>query len=424
MRRSLPFVLCFCFCALASGMTLMALAQDVSRPSISRTTETAPANVDLVRRFYSAVAAVLATGETALFDPYVAYDLVEHPAQPGAISGREGFVRALLAVRVTFPGLRLIVDDVRVAGRDQVVARVHTEGAEQGNFLGRPVPASLGQWGPVEVWRIAGGQLVERWGDRGPSMLLPLGQAPISIDALGPGRQRVTVTRMTMEPGATLSVNNGQAIRVFAIDSGTLTVSLERHFGGSVAVTRRSAMPAVSEPGTSIATAPGDRVVTAAEANYTLSNAGPKPSIVLVVVVSNTLVREWPLVGTSAAASWSVAAIPESLGGALPSPSGISADVLSAGIEIELPEQTILALGWMFLTPGATLVLPAGTGTAVAMVVEGWVDMATIDGLPTARFASVERLVISDGVGSLWQARDNAPAVVLLLSMCRDEAMQ
>ncbi len=270
-------------------------------------------------------------------------------------------IRALLALRATFPDLTIVVDDVHAAGEDQVIARVHAKGAESGFFLGRPAPAFLGQWGPLEVWRIENGQLVERWGGLDPAVLLPMGQVPIAIDALGPGRRRVTVTQLTVEPGATLPVDNGQAIRVFAIDVGALTVDVGARFGGTIAVARGSAMPAVSGPGTSIAAVTGDRVVTAPEATYTLANTGPAPVIVLAVVVSNILGGEWPLNSSEAAASWTVAAMPEALGGVLPSPSGFSARVLAAGVEVEFPGQPTVALGWVFLAAGATLMLPAGT---------------------------------------------------------------
>ena len=221
MRRPVLFVTCLCLCSLATGLTLMALAQEVSRPPIPLipVADDGGANVDIVRRLYAAAADVLTTGEAALLDATIASDLAEHPARPGAASGRDGFVGALLALRATYPDLTLVVDDVRAAGEDMVLARVHAEGAESGAFLDRPAPASVGQWGPLEVWRLANGQLVERWGGLDPAALLPSGQAPVSVEALGPGRRRVTVTRMTVEPRATLPVANGQAIRVFTVEA-------------------------------------------------------------------------------------------------------------------------------------------------------------------------------------------------------------
>src|SRR4029453_18043725 len=134
--------------------------------------------VALVRRFYAAANAVLTTGDGFLLADTVAPDLVEQPARPGSATGRDGLVRALLSLRATFPGLTLVVDDLRAADGDQVLARVHAAGAGSGAFLGRPVPTSPARWGPLEVWRIADGRLAERWGDPNPVVLLQLGQAP------------------------------------------------------------------------------------------------------------------------------------------------------------------------------------------------------------------------------------------------------
>ena len=148
-----------------------------------------------------------------------------------------------------------------------------------------------------------------------------------------------------------------------------------------------------------------------------LRNAGPIPVIALVVIVSNTLEGDWPLNSSSAAASWTVATMPEALGGVLPSPAGISAHVLAGDVEIELPEQPTLVLGWMFLAPGATFVLPAGDRSMVAAMVEGDVDLASIDGAAGAQLASGEWRVVPAGVGILWQAGDDSSASVLMLTV-------
>lgn len=420
MRRSVPLVICVCLFTLASGMTVIALAQDVNRPLISgrdRPSETAATNTELVRRLYAEVEAVLATGDAALLDPFVSPDLVEHPVRPGAAAGRDGFVHALLALRATFPGLTLVVDDVRAAGEDQVLARVHTTGAEYGAFLGGSVPASFGQLGPLEVWRIADGQLVERWGGLASAALLPLGQALVSVDALGPGHRRLTVTRVTVEPGATLPVDNGQAIRIFAIESGVLTVAVAERSREAVALAHGPGAVATSASATTFAAGLGDRVVTAPEAGYRLKNAGPSPVIMLVVIVSNTLEGDLSLNSSSAAASWTVAAMPEALGGVLPSPAGVSARVLAGGVEIDMPEESNLMLGWMFLSPGASFVLPAGDRSVVAAVVEGEADLASMGGGHAAHLESGEWMVIRADVEHLWQARANNPTAVVMLAV-------
>ena len=317
--------------------------------------------------------------------------------------------------------MTLVVDDIRAAGEDQILARVHVEGTESGDFLGRPVPVLVDPWGPIELWRLADGQLAERWGDLDSAVLLSMGQVPIPVDALGPGDRRVTVTRMTIEPGATFPVDNGQAIRMFAVEIGTLTVDMEAQFGGTVVMAHRSAVPSVSGPGTSITAAAGDQLVTVPEGDYTLANGGEIPVRVLVVIVSNTSGGEWPLNAAAAAASWTVAAMPEALGGVLPSPAGFSARVLVAGVEIEMPAQPVLALGWMFLAPGTTLGLPNGEGMLLAAVDEGWVELAVADGTLMETLAPGEWTPVPDGARSFWHNGVAAPATILMLTVTHED---
>jgi hypothetical protein len=420
MRRSITFALCVCLLTLASATTLAALAREVHRPRFSeqvRAGEIATANVDLVRRFYADVAAVLATGDATMLDPLLSPDLIEHPDRPGVASGRDGFLQALLAVRATFPGLRLVVDDVRPAGEDQVVARVHTSGADAGVFLGRAVPISIGQLGTLEMWRIADDTLVERWGDPVPVALRPMGQAPLSVDALGPGHRRMTVTQVSLDPGAWLPVDNGQAIRVFAIQSGMLTVDdVERSRDAVALVPGPAALPA-GNAGAAFSAIAGDLVVTEPDATYTLANKGPVSVNLLVVVISNTLEGDWPLNSASAAASWTVAAMPEALGGALPSPAGVAARVLAAGVELELPERSMLSLGWVVLAQGATFLFPAGGNTSVSVVVEGQADLMTTVDAGAEHLSPGEATVIPAGVGQVWPAGESGLTSVLMLTL-------
>jgi hypothetical protein len=214
-----------------------------------------------------------------------------------------------------------------------------------------------------------------------------------------------------------LPVDNGQAIRVFAIESGALTVEAAERSRGVIALVNGLAAQPVGTPDTTVAAAAGDRIVTDPEANYTVSNDGPDPAIVLVVIVSNTLEGDWPLNSVSAAASWTVAAMPEALGGVLPSPAGVFARVLVAGVEFELLEPSMLAFGWMYLAPGATFALPAGDEATVSAVVEGEVDLTVAGDREGAHLASGEWVAIPAGVGHLWQAGDNDRTSILMLTV-------
>jgi predicted ester cyclase/mannose-6-phosphate isomerase-like protein (cupin superfamily) len=416
MRRSV--LLMSCLCALASGLVLLALAQDLTRPAIPATgaaTDRAD-EVELVRRFYAAANAVLATGDADLLATTVAPDLDEHPARSGPLSGRDGLVRELLSMRDTFPGLILVVEDVRVAGADQILAHVHAEGTVSGTFMGRPVPASLVEWGPLEVWRVENGRLAERWVDPAATVLLPLGQATISVDLLGPERRRVTVIRLTAAPGATLAVDNGPAIRVFAVEAGTLTFDIGTRTSGPVVAARGFGVATPVMPAEAIAVAVGDLLATPPEADYTLTNTGTVPAVALVVVVSNLAGGGSPQSNSMAAASWEVAAMPEALGGAFPSPFGFAASVLASNVELTMPTQPVLAIGWTMLAPGAMLALPPGDEALLAVVDAGWIGLAT-DGNPATALAAGEWTVIPASAGSIWQDGGDAHAAVLVLTV-------
>jgi mannose-6-phosphate isomerase-like protein (cupin superfamily) len=416
MRR--PVLLIVCLCALATGLVLLALAQDITGPAVpaTRATTDGAAEVDLVRRFYAAANTVLATGDTALLAATVAPDLNEHPTRLGPVSGGDGLVRALLSLRATFPGLTLVVDDLRAAGGDQVLARVHAEGTRTGTFLGRPVPAFFGAWGPLEVWRIEDGRLVERWSYPESAILAPLGQVPISVDMLWPGRNRVTVTRMTAEPGATLAVANGQGLRAFAVESGTLTIEVGARTSGPVAAARASGGSTPVMPTESIAVAAGDLLATPPEADYTIANTGSIPAAAFVVVVSTVADGGSPHSDSSAAPTWSGSAMPEALGGAFRSPPGFAGHILASNVDLAMPTRPILALGWVMLAPGAILALQSGDSPLLAIVDEGVIDPAT-SGDPAKVLAAGEWTVLPASGGSTWQAGDDAPAAVLVLTV-------
>ena len=225
------------------------------------------------------------------------------------------------------------------------------------------------------------------------------------------------MTQVTVEPGANLPVDSGQAIRVFVIERGTLTFEVAERSRKLIALAEGTAAPVVRASGTTFAATAGDRLVTDPRANYGLKNTGQIPAIMFVVIVSNTLEGGSPLNNSSAAASWTVASMPEALGGVLPSPAGISARVLADGVELDMPEESTLALGWIFLASGATFVLPAGNQSVVGAVLEGSADLASISDGSAAHLASGEWMVVPPEGACLWQAGANGPTVVLLLAV-------
>lgn len=131
--------------ALATAGTFFWLAATVASPRVS--TATASTNIAVVRQFYAAVNRVLRTGDTGDLEHVVASDLVEHAVPRGLPPTRDGLEADLNALRATWPGIQLQLDQV-VAQDDLVIARARVLGTGSGTFLGLPLPAPAVAWAP------------------------------------------------------------------------------------------------------------------------------------------------------------------------------------------------------------------------------------------------------------------------------------
>ena len=92
----------------------------------------------------------------ALVDELYTVDFAGHiTAKVGAIVGREGVKRNVRKALTSTPGVRLTVEDIFAEG-DRVVSRLTTMGAD--SSTGKPVHNLV-----MNIWRLAGGQIVEGW---------------------------------------------------------------------------------------------------------------------------------------------------------------------------------------------------------------------------------------------------------------------
>ena len=116
------------------------------------------ANAAVVRRFYEDV---FSGGDLAVADAIVAPGMTLH--EPGReLRGREPLKARIAQLRAAFPDLAIAIEDL-VAADDRVVVRITTRGTHRGTFAGI---APTGQAVTVEgitIFRVADGQLVERW---------------------------------------------------------------------------------------------------------------------------------------------------------------------------------------------------------------------------------------------------------------------
>lgn len=139
-------------------------------------------NKAIVRRFFSEV---VNRRDMALAEEIVASDYIEHPSLPGVASGLAGFKQFAAMLVGAFPDLHVTIEDM-VAEGDKVAVRVSVSGTHRGLFMGQILPTGKrAQWVGIDILRIAGGKVVERWNQRD---LLGLMQQLGAIPAPGQAR--------------------------------------------------------------------------------------------------------------------------------------------------------------------------------------------------------------------------------------------
>jgi steroid delta-isomerase-like uncharacterized protein len=113
------------------------------------------ANRAVARRF---VEEVLGRGDFATLNALAAPDCADH----ADATGPAALVQFLVPWRAAFPDLALTVEEL-VAEGDGVAARWTLCGTHRGTFLGRPPTGRRVTVAGTERYRLADGQIVERW---------------------------------------------------------------------------------------------------------------------------------------------------------------------------------------------------------------------------------------------------------------------
>ncbi len=131
-------------------------------------------NKATIRSFYEAAA-----------DPersvqFVSPDFVDHSLPPGMPQGLEGYRQLVAMFNQAFPDLRVEVEQL-VAEGDRVADRVVVRGTHQGEFMGIAPTGQQVVLTSTNINRLAGGQIVEHWGDADNlGLLQQLGAIPTS----------------------------------------------------------------------------------------------------------------------------------------------------------------------------------------------------------------------------------------------------
>jgi steroid delta-isomerase-like uncharacterized protein len=116
-------------------------------------------NKALVRRFYDD----LNTLKLEAFDQYCAPDFVDHGLPPGVPRTLEGAKMFVGMLYKAFPDIHLTVEEM-IAERDKVVSYVWLSGTHQGEFQGMPPTGKHVKIELIDMHRITGGKVVDRWG--------------------------------------------------------------------------------------------------------------------------------------------------------------------------------------------------------------------------------------------------------------------
>ena len=91
-------------------------------------------------------------------------DFVNHSAPPGLPPTREGNELFSMAFRQAFPDYQVTIHDVIVEG-DKVVTRKTFAGTQRAEWMGVPASGRQISFGGIDIVRIAGGRVVEHWGE-------------------------------------------------------------------------------------------------------------------------------------------------------------------------------------------------------------------------------------------------------------------
>ena len=102
--------------------------------------------------------------ELAVADEIIAPDFIDHDPVSGQGPGLDGYKEMVGAFRAAFPDLRVKNEDV-IAEGDKVVARWTARGTHNGALMNIPPTGKQVTLKGIDVLRIEGGKIVERWGE-------------------------------------------------------------------------------------------------------------------------------------------------------------------------------------------------------------------------------------------------------------------
>ena len=117
-------------------------------------------------------------GKLDVADEILAADYVFHAPVPREVRGPEGFKQFVSMYRTAFPDVQYTIED-QIAEGDKVVTRWTCTGTHTGELMGIPPTGVQVTVTGIVIGRIAGGKIVEDWGNWDAlGMLQQLGVVP------------------------------------------------------------------------------------------------------------------------------------------------------------------------------------------------------------------------------------------------------
>jgi steroid delta-isomerase-like uncharacterized protein len=128
-------------------------------------------------------------GDLAVADEIIAPDYVRHDAgDPFPARGPEDVKRIVTMLRAMLPDLWIEVED-QIAEGDKVVSRYTAIATDTRGYMGRPPTGKAIRTAAIQIFRFAGGKIVESWAVRDDlGTLRQLGALPSPLGTIGSPR--------------------------------------------------------------------------------------------------------------------------------------------------------------------------------------------------------------------------------------------
>ena len=381
--------------ATVTALLLAGAAVAIHLPALPAETD-APQEAEnrrLAHAFYDAANVVIATGDLAPIATLVAPDILDGGEAQGAEPGSTGLRRRLLALHATAPGLRLTVAALAVDG-DLAIAQVGTEGTGATAFLSLSLSDRPLLWGPIDVLRLADGQVVGYTGGaEGAEVVEP--ELATSLDLTPGAPHTITVHRIVVDPAARHALATVDGPRLLYLEAGRLTVD--------VAATPEAAARSATLRA-------GEHLTIPAGVDYAATNSTGAPAVLLDFAASKAGYATPPT------------GLAEPRAG-----DGVSVTVLAHIVPPMHP--VVLAVGRATLEPGAMLAWTAADGPVLLHVEAGTPHLGTTGGTAWVRGGESGRAITDGDValatgdaallpsGTAARLRVDAPTTILIVTL-------